>query len=310
MDPELAAMVKVMPRLDLSDLDTTRSAARSMIETQTPRGAAGILAPGVEWTQEMLSLADGRSMPCRVYRPASANGRSAALVFIHGGGFVTGGLEDEHIRCMRYAAGVGCLVIALTYRLAPEHPWPAAFEDCYQALDAVLARADDLGIDPGRVALGGISAGGALAAGLAQRTRDVGGPALSFQLLLYPVLDDRLATVSARRYTDAPWWDARHCAMMWDYYLGPRRDVDRPYAAPGRTKDLAGLPPAHILVAELDALRDEAIEYATRLNEAGVSVELHQYAGTFHGFDGLIGPELCARAMAEQVAILRSALHP
>jgi acetyl esterase/lipase len=310
MDPELAAMVKVMPRLDLSDLATTRSVARAMIESQTPRGAAAVLAPGIEWSEETLSLADGREMPCRVYRPPSANGKSAALVFIHGGGFVAGSLDDEHLRCMRYAAGIGCVVIALTYRLAPEHPWPAAFEDCYQALDAVIARADQLGIDVGRVALGGISAGGALAAGIAQRARDLGGPALTMQLLLYPVLDDRLTTTSARRYTEAPWWDARHCEQMWDYYLGPERDGDRPYAAPGRTSDLGGLPQAHIVVAEHDALRDEALEYARRLNDAGVPVELHQYAGTFHGFDGLIGPEVSARAMAEQVAVVRAALHP
>jgi acetyl esterase len=255
----------------------------------------------------------GTEIPIRIYAPlAPAVAPAAALVFFHGGAFVLGDRYTEELRCLRYAAEVPCVVVSVDYRLAPEHPYPAAVDDCFAGLEWTLAHALELGVDPARVGVGGSSAGGALAAAVALRARDTGGPPLAFQLLNYPVIDDRMDTASMRAFATTPLWTSGATADMWDHYLGDRKlrgDVS-PYAAPGRAADLSGLPPAYVLTAELDPLRDEGIEYARRLMEAGVPTELHTVAGACHGFDIIAADgALGQRAIDEQVRALARGLR-
>lgn len=305
VDPELAALVPLLPVLDLSDL----ASARAVLD-----GAASGLTTASQPWQERVVVSDSRipgppgapEVPVRVYRPKDDAVRPA-LVYFHGGGFVLGGIRLFDTMCADYAANADVIVVSVDYRLAPEDPFPAAVEDCYAAVEWA-ATAGSLGIDTATVAVGGASAGGGLAAAVALMARDRDGPAIAFQLLVYPVLDDRLETVSVRGFTDTPLWTSEHVAVMWDLYLGPERRRVSPYAAPARATDLAGLPPAYVLTCELDPLRDEGIAYAQRMLQAGVPVELHNVAGAFHGFDAF--PAAISRAAnAEQHAALRKALH-
>jgi acetyl esterase/lipase len=185
------------------------------------------------------------------------------------------------------------VVASVEYRLAPEHPFPAGLEDCYAGLTWLAAHADELGVDPARIAIHGISAGGGLCAALALLARDRGGPAIAFQYLGVPEVDDRLETRSARDFVDTPVWNRPRAEISWDSYLGPGRrggaDVS-PYAAPARATDLSGLPPALVIVGGADGFRDEDIEYATRLLQAGVPTELHVYPGAYHGWN-MAAPE-------------------
>jgi acetyl esterase/lipase len=196
-------------------------------------------------------------------------------------------------------------VVSVDYRLAPEHPFPAAVDDCYAAFEWTVASADELGIDRARIGVGGGSAGGTLAAAIALMARDRSGPALAFQLLVYPAMDDRLDRAPSCR-SGLPVVDRVACERVWNLYLGPedQRGEVSPYAAPLRATDLTGLPPAYVMTAELDPLRDQGIEYASRLLAAGVSVELHQWADTFHGFD-LMPSETSFRALSEQARWVR-----
>ncbi len=247
-------------------------------------------------------------VPVRIYRPRG-DGIRPALVYFHGGAFVLGQVELFDAMCGAYAANADVIVVSVDYRLAPEHPFPAGVEDCYAALEWTAANAEDLAVDPAAVAVGGLSAGGALAAAVTLMARDRDGPAIAFQLLVNAVLDDRLETVSVRAFTDTPMWNSHDVAVMWDLYLGPERRHVSPYAAPARATDLSGLPPAYVLTSEFDPLRDEGIAYAPRMLQAGVPVELHNFVGTFHGFD--VFPTAISRAAAsEQHAALRRALYP
>ena len=229
---------------------------------------------------------------------------------IHGGGFIVGSIETEHIGAVLTAADLGAVLISVDYRLAPEHRYPAALHDCYAALTYIHAEADALGVDTSRVALMGASAGGGLAAATALLARDQGGPALCFQMLHIPELDDRLQTRSMESFVDTPVWNRPLAEQSWRAYLGDiagSSDVPM-YAAPARATDLHGLPPAYVSTAENDPLRDEGITYALGLLHAGVSVELHQFPGTFHGSALVMSAAVSRRAQQESAAVLRRAL--
>lgn len=245
----------------------------------------------------------------RIYRPRRAVGALAAAVFFHGGAFIIGDPELEEGRCLRYAGDGGFLVVSVDYRLAPEDPFPAGVDDCYAALEWTAAHGDELGVDTGRLAVAGSSAGGGLAAAVALMARDRGGPALRAQILNYPVLDDTMTTGSMADFTDTPLWTRPASESMWRQYLAAWDGPVPPYAAPARAESLAGLPPAYVMTCEFDPLRDEGIAYAQRLLLAGVSTELHQFAGTFHGFD-LVAAEaaVARRAVDDQIAALTRAL--
>jgi len=253
-------------------------------------------------------------VPVRVYRPRRAPGDAAApapgIVFIHGGGFIIGSVETEHIGALLVAADAGAVVVSVDYRLAPEHPYPAALHDCYAALSWLHAEAGALGVDRDRVAVMGASAGGGLSAAVALLSRDLGGPALCFQMLQIPELDDRLETPSMQTFVDSPLWNRPLAVQSWKAYLGDLHgSPDVPaLAAPARATDLGGLPPAYISTAEHDPLRDEGIVYALGLLHAGVSVELHQFPGTFHGSALVTRAAVSRRAQREAALVVRRAL--
>jgi acetyl esterase/lipase len=250
------------------------------------------------------------AVPVRLYRPkAHAEGLRPGLLEIHGGGFVTGSIEMMDPWCQIVAASVGAVVVSVGYRLAPEHPFPAGVEDCYAALRWMSANAAQLGVDAARIAVAGQSAGGGLAAATALLARDQGGPPLCLQVLEIPELDDRLDTPSMRAFEDTPLWNRPNAVWSWRHYLGPDPGGDvSPYAAPARATDLEGLPPAYVSTMEFDPLRDEGIVYALRLLQAGVSVELHSYPGTFHGSALLPTADASRRNQEEVLAVLRRRL--
>ncbi|MFK4069152.1 alpha/beta hydrolase [Streptomyces sp. NPDC029674] len=296
MDPELEAFLPLLPDTDLKDPVAAResiakyAAARPVPDT-----------PGV--AVEDRAVPSEPDVPVRIYRPERAQG---AVVWMHGGGFVLGGLDSEHMMAGLLAAGSGAVVISVGYRLSPEHRFPAALDDAYAVLEWTAGHAAELGVDPARIAVGGHSAGGNLAAAVALRARDEQGPQIRFQLLNQAGLDDRQETWSARTFTDTPWMDRDKLSTSWRHYLGDRPAT--PYAAPARATDLSGLPPAHIATAEFDPNRDEDIAYAQRLLQAGVSVELHQWPGTFHGSQAILSADVSQRQVAELGAVLRRAL--
>lgn len=255
-----------------------------------------------------LMGAAGHRIRGRLYRGPGAD-PGACVVYVHGGGMIMGTLDGYDSRCARYATLAGVPVISVDYRLAPEHPFPAAVDDVTDAVHWVASRADDTGIDPGRIVIAGDSAGGGIAAGVALRLRDEGGPALAGQLLVYPMLDDRTTPPSkpSRLLT----WTPADNATGWGALLGERMggpDVS-PYAAPARAADLSGLPRAYIEGCTLDLFMDEDQEYATRLAAAGVQVDWKVRRGVPHGFD-VLAPRawITRRAWRERVAFLRECL--
>jgi acetyl esterase/lipase len=226
--------------------------------------------------------ADG-AVPVRIYRGGTAP--SPAVIYCHAGGFALGDLDTDHRQCLELAYRARCSVVSVDYRLAPEHPYPAALDDAIAVLKWVAANATQLGFDPARVAVAGSSAGAALAACLAQRAADRSLPPLVFQLLHQPVLDDR-PTASRTEFRATPAFDGAAAELMWRHYLAGQ--APSPAAVPARRTELGGLPPALITCAEADPFRDEAVEYALRLLRSGVSTELHVFPGACHGFDSLL----------------------
>lgn len=221
-----------------------------------------------------------------VYEPAGRDRPSGALVWIHGGGLVMGTADADHDVCSRFARELGVLVVNVDYRLAPEHPFPLGLDDCEAALEWVHERADELGVDRARVAVGGASAGGGLAACVAQIAHDRGLP-LALQLLLYPMLDDRTALRTDPAARDAVVWTNRSNRYSWGAYLGhpPSEHEVRRYASAARRDDLSGLAPAWIGVGDVDLFHQEDVDYARRLTEAGVRCDLHVVPGMYHAAD-------------------------
>lgn len=306
-DPEIAAVLPHLPDLPAGDDPLAIRAAMADIIAALP-------APdttGVQIEDREIPGRDGDpAVPIRIYRPDQRSA-PAAVYSVHGGGFIGGDLEIEHGSNVILARELGVVVVSVDYRLAPETPFPGALEDVYAGLVWMAAQADELGIDPQRIAVHGMSAGGGLAAALALLARDRGGPHIAFQFLSVPELDDRLTTASMTDFTDTPLWSRPRAILSWNSYLGPGRagTDDVPiYAAPARATDLAGLPPAYVSVMHFDPLRDEGVAYALAMLAAGVSVELHLFPGTFHGSMLIQDASISKREEAEKIAVLRHAL--
>jgi acetyl esterase/lipase len=227
---------------------------------------------------------------------------------MHSGGFVLGSIEGEQARVASLAVNIGAVFASVEYRLAPEHRYPAALDDCYSALCWVAENADELGICPTRLAVAGSSAGACLAAGLTLLARDRSGPRICFQLLNSPVLDDRLETPSMTAFTDTPVWDRQSAILSWQHYLCQEREDVPYYAAPARAEDLSGLPPAYIATSEFDPLRDEGILYGLRLLQAGVATEIHNFPGAYHGSEIVESAEVSRRRLEDIDWALRHGL--
>ncbi|HEY6472548.1 MAG TPA: alpha/beta hydrolase [Acidimicrobiales bacterium] len=311
IDPELEAALDFMPAIDLDDPVAARQSFEKMlVAMRRPLPEAELLeiedrlVPGWEGDPDVS---------VRVYRPKApaASGEPVpGILLIHGGGFVVGNVESEHVGAVLMAVDAGAVLVSVDYRLAPENPYPAGLHDCYAALSFLHAHAGELGVDTERVALVGASAGGGLAAATALFARDHGGPSICFQMLHIPELDDRLETPSMREFVDTPLWNQPLAVKSWQAYLGDLAGTDEvpAYAAPARATDLAGLPPAYVSTAENDPLRDEGLAYAQALLWAGVSVELHQFPGTFHGSALVMRAAVSQRAAREAAVVLRRAL--
>jgi len=250
---------------------------------------------------EVLTLTSGVGV--RLFRPTAVTGPGPALLWIHGGGYVIGDAAQDDVLCRRFARELGVTVASVDYRLAPEHPYPAPLEDCYVALKWLTQLPS---VDPARVAIGGASAGGGLAAALALLTRDRGEIDLVAQLLVYPMLDDR----TVGKDFDNPGhrlWNQSSNRFGWTSYL---KDADPDVAVPARRQDLSGLPPAWIGVGTLDLFHDEDLAYAERLKAAGVPCDVEIVDGAFHGFDGIVPKaEVSQSFFRSQCAMLRGLLH-
>jgi acetyl esterase/lipase len=306
-DNQLVPVVEVLPLLDISDI----AAARALMLDMREQMPAFEPPASIDITKRTIpGPAGDPDVEVCVLRPKGMQTKVPGMLWIHGGGFVLGDVDGDLVLPSGLVDELGIVVVSVEYRLAPEHPFPAPTEDCYAALTWMAENLDELGIDPARLSIGGLSAGAGLAAGVALMARDRGGPVLNFQLLDIPEVDDRLSTASMKQFVDTPLWNLPNAILSWQAYLGPEHVGEpSPYAAPARATDLSGLPPAYVVTCEFDPLRDEGIEYAMRLMQAGVPVELHHYPGTFHGSSGAgVGTEISARMVADRTEAVRRAL--
>jgi acetyl esterase/lipase len=288
VDPELRPMLELYPPTDLNLANL--AAAREMGAAMTLEMKAQL--PEVEGVTQEDRLVPGPAgdpeVPVRIYRPTEQDESLPGFLWIHGGGYMLGSADgDDYSNKLRVKA-VGCVVVSVDYRLAPEHPYPAPVEDCYAALKWTCENADDLGIDSSRVAIGGASAGGGLAAGLALLARDRAEVDIAYQMLVYPMIDDCNIAPASEALSDTLIWSRAKNLFGWTSYLGREPGgEDVPYtAAASRATDVSGLPPALIVVGDLDLFVDENVAYARRLIQAGIPTELHVYPGAYHGFNG------------------------
>lgn len=249
--------------------------------------------PGVSIEDRKLKTAS-----VRIYRPEGTPS-GAGLLWIHGGGFILGGAKLDNRTCGALARDLGLVVVSVEYRLAPEHPFPAALDDCYEAWQWFQLQAAELGVDPARIAVSGQSAGGGLSAALVQRVHDAGGVQPAAQALFCPMLDDRTAIRHELDGIEYPLWPNRSNRAGWSWYLGqPAGALNLPpYAAAARRTDLAGLPPAWISTGDIELFYDEDCRYAERLQQAGVPCQLHVTTGAPHGFEVLVPNAPVAQAM-------------
>lgn len=291
---------------DFSDLEVGIDRLMALL------GATPVELPDhVAITDHTVTADDGHEMVVRVYRAEGTPEVAPALYWIHGGGMVLGEVAGDDPQCTALADELKIVVVSVDYRLAPAFAHPTPVHDCRAGYRWLLGQVDALGVDPARIALGGASAGAGLAAGLALLLRDHGETLPCFQLLRYPMLDDRNTTPSSHEITDGRVWNRATNLVCWRAYLGDAAggdDVDV-YAAPARATDLTGLPPAIVTVGGLDLFRDEDIAYAQALLQAGVATELHVYPPSFHASDIMVAhSEASQRWRSDELAALRRAL--
>lgn len=310
--PELKgplSMLLKMPGLDLNDIQAIRS-------NPMPMPVIEIRLPGIETVvtenRQVPGPAGAPDVAMQVYYPPDQSGPLPGILWIHGGGYILGNVEQDAPMAKRIVLLASCIVVSVDYRLAPENPFPAAIEDCYAALLWMASHSEELGLDRNRLAIGGASAGGGLAAGLALLARDRGEIDLIYQLLIYPMIDDCNIVPASETVRDAPLWTRESNKIGWRSYLGcePGGEGVSCYASACRAADVRGLPPAYIAVGELDLFMNENITYAQRLADAGVLTELHIYPGAFHAFDGIApDTEIAKRFTSDYLTALRQAFH-
>jgi acetyl esterase len=291
-----------VPHLSTLSLEQARAADRAAAAAGT-----GQAEPVTEVRQAEIPGPAGR-IPARVYRPAGA-GPLPVLVYFYGGGWSLGTLDTCDGVCRMITNAADCVTVAIGYRLAPEHKFPAAVQDCHAGARWVASHAAELGADATRLAVGGDSSGGNLAAAVALLARDSdGGPAIAHQLLVYPNTDYQADTSSMREIADDYFFNPSSVRWYWGMYLAEPEDGRSPLASPLRAADVSGLPPATVITAEYDPLRDEAEQYAAKLEAAGVPAEIIRYDGMMHGFFTMVAALDTAReAVLEAAARLRAA---
>ena len=309
LDPEVAAGLEFTASLPkFHDLPVAE--ARAHARTLSELAGEG---PPVAAVEDRAIPGPGGQIPVRIYTP-EGEPPFPVLVYYHGGGHTLGDIQTYDVPTRALCAGAGCLVVSVDYRLGPEHRFPAAVEDAYAAAAWVADHAAELGGDPSRLGVGGDSAGGNLATVTCALARDRGGPAIALQLLIYPVTDfathlrDEARTASCRDYAEGYFHE--FATMRWyaRNYLASEADIDNPLASPLRARDLTRLPPALVLTAEFDPLRDEGEAYARRLEEAGVPTTLRRYDGLIHAFFSMVTVYgRAAEALEETTAWLRDA---
>lgn len=305
LDPELRAVIEQMPDLDMSR-DTVRQRRAEILEMAVEGDAEGA---GVMREEIHVPGLDGEpSVRCLKYTPKEQATPSPAYLHIHGGGYLVGAPEMSDDANVRVASSLGTVVVSVDYRLAPEHPIPAPLNDCFAALKWLHDNTSALGIDPARIAIGGESAGGGLAAALALKARDAGKLPICFQLLVYPMIDDRTGTAEqpGDPLTGEFIWTRERNQFGWNAYLG-----DAPRAAPqvpARATSLKGLPTTWLATAGLDLFRDENIAYAQRLMADGVETELQVYPAACHGFQLIRDASVSKRYAKDFFAALKRGL--
>jgi acetyl esterase len=307
LDPQIKALLDQFEAAGGPPIEEMSVAdARTLMTTLTQMTA---VSPEGVTTEDLTVPTPQGNVPVRLYRASAAAGRPRPLlVWLHGGGWVIGDLDTADPTARDLALQTGALVASVDYPLAPEHSFPAAPEACHAVASWLADHAAELGADPARIAVGGDSAGGNLAAATALLARDRGGPALNFQLLVYPVTDCLLTYPSMKENGDGYLLTAG--AMQWfvDHYLPAGADARDAAASPIYADDLTGLPPALVITAEFDPLRDEGEAYAKRLEHAGVPVTISRYDGMIHGFFAMTGVVDCGRdAVAQAAAVLKDA---
>ena len=289
LDPELVEplenIMAASGGFKLHDLPATRALVDGLVtavKSQAPP-IEGVVTEDLE----IPGPAGAPDVGVRIYRPVDRSGPLPALVWMHPGGWVLGNIELDDLLTRQLAKDVECAVVSVEYRLAPEHPYPAALEDSYAVLKWIAASGETAWLDRARIAVGGGSAGGNLAAGLALLARDRGDVGLCLQLLIYPSLDDRNTAQVGPGVPENPFWSRENALISWRAYLEGRQGGDDVpiYAAPARARDLTRLAPAFIAVGGVDMFLPETVDYAVRLTDAGVGTELHVYPGAFHAFD-------------------------
>ncbi len=308
LDPELKAILAATDMSVLSanwfpDSDVSAWAKRRRQERAVLASAKPLYRPaGFNVEDHAVRAPNGPEVLVRTYTPAtSTGGLRPAFLWLYGGAFTFGTLDEWDEQYVRLAQDFDAVLVGVDYRKAPDHPFPAAPDDCYATLEWLAKNARSLGVDADRIVVGGQSGGGTYTAAIALMARDRGGPKIAFQMPMFAALDDRIATPSSRTILDQRIVNHKQYDRAWQHYLGAQRGgAISPYAAPARATDLAGLPPAYMYVGGLDPMRDENIEYAMRLMAANVAVELHVYPGGFHGFSGM--PAVAGRPAAGATA--------
>ena len=303
LDSDTKNMLDMLQQMGIPDFaDMTPEQARAMSLSAPPAEPTAVASS----TDQVLPTGVG-NVPVRIYRPENPDG--AALMYFHGGGWVVGSLESHDETCRELCSRAGITVISVDYRLAPETIYPGAVDDCFAATAYIAEHASDFGIDPQRIAVGGDSAGGNLAAAVALQARDSGGPTIAFQLLIYPVTDANFERPSCIDNAEGYFLTTRAMRWFWDHYVPDEALRKEPLASPLQASSLANLPAALVLTAEYDPLRDEGEAFAAALNAAGNQVTHTRYDGLVHGFFGMQQTVAAARpAMQQACSALTDAL--
>ncbi|MGN8132946.1 alpha/beta hydrolase [Paenarthrobacter sp. 22069] len=310
IDPFLKSLLAEVPPFSdqIPDLDAWRADIQTQVDALTRQ--FGQPGPEVKERLDFVLPVEGGSVKLRVYKP-SGHGPHPVHLYFHGGGWAQGSIEFDYIDvlCRERSVGADCVVVTVDYRKAPEHKFPTALDDCYAALNWVIGNADELGVRPDLITIGGGSAGGNLAAALALKVRDEGGPAIALQLLEVPALDLTLSSPSYREYAEGYMITLPEIKMYVRWYVPTPEEVTNPYVSPLLAPDLSGLPRTHIMSSEFDPIRGDGERYAERLQQAGVPATFSLQPGHIHASSPFTAVMPASRAWREEVLTTLRAAH-